>query len=332
MDLSTSYLGFTLPHPFMPGASPLVDDLDTVRRLEDAGAAALVMHSLFEEQIAPRSFDKLRGMKPGGAPPPEPAVRLPGAGDFALGPDEYLEQIRRIKASVRVPVIASLNGTTAGGWLRYARLIQQAGADALELNLYSLATDPGDAAQEIEARSVEIVHAVRQTVRFPLAVKLSPSYTALPHFAVRLSEAGADALVLFNRFYQPDVDAEQLRLARTLHLSTPAELSLRLRWLAILFGRVRALLAVSGGVHGATDAAKAVLCGAHAIQVVSALLQRGPDHLRTLRGDLERWLERHGYDSLGQLVGRLALLSCPDASAHERASYMLVLQGYEGGQ
>jgi dihydroorotate dehydrogenase (fumarate) len=331
MDLSTSYLGFSLPHPFMPGASPLVDDLDTVRRLEDAGAAALVMHSLFEEQIAPGSFQKLRAREPGATPPGEPGFRLPGAADFALGPDEYLEQIRRIKASVRVPLIASLNGTSAHGWLRYASLIQQAGADALELNLYSLATEPNDAAQEIEARSIEIVRTVKQGVGIPLAVKLSPSYTALPHLAVRLADAGAEALVLFNRFYQPDVDVEQLRLARTLQLSTPAELSLRLRWLAILFGRVRAALAVSGGVHAASDAAKAVLCGAQAVQVVSALLQRGPGHLRTLRQDLGRWVERLGCDSLRQLVGRLALLSCPDASAHERASYMLVLQGYEGG-
>lgn len=328
MDLSTSYLGFNLPHPFMPGASPLVDDLDMVKRLEDAGAAALVMHSLFEEQIAPGSLDKLRSAQAG--PQAGPVSDIPGPGDFALGPDEYLEQIRRIKASVRVPVIASLNGTTAHGWLRYAALVQQAGADALELNLYSLATDPRDAGQDIEARAVEIVHAVKQAVRVPVAVKLSSAYTALPHLAARLAEAGAEGLVLFNRFYQPDVDAEQLRLARSLQLSTPAELPLRLRWLAILFGRIRASLAVSGGVHEAIDAAKALLCGAHAVQVVSALLQRGPDHLRTLREDLERWLERRGHHSLRPLVGRLALASCPDASAHERANYMLLLQGYEG--
>src|SRR5579864_1989539 len=283
MDLSTTYLGLKLPHPLMPGASPLVDDLGTVRRLEDAGAAAIVMHSLFEEQIVAEQFTTHEITESHASAHPEAHSYFPDPEVFALGPDEYVAQIARIKHAVRLPVIASLNGTTRGGWLDYARLIEQAGADALELNVYTVAADPWEHPQTIERRLEELVRAVRNAVKIPLAVKLSPFFTSLPYLARQLDAAGADGLVIFNRFYQPDVDLEQLEVQRSIHLSDSSELLLRLRWLAILSGRIQASLAVSGGIHSGRDALKAVMCGAHAVQLVSALLRHGVDHLRVVR-------------------------------------------------
>ncbi|HKV07472.1 MAG TPA: dihydroorotate dehydrogenase-like protein [Thermoanaerobaculia bacterium] len=328
MDLSTTYLGFELPHPFMPGASPLVDDLDTVRRLEDAGAAAIVMHSLFEEQIRREQVATARFLDAPAESFAEALSYLPTPETFALGPEQYLEQLRRIKRAVRVPVIASLNGSTEGGWLSYARLLEQAGADALELNVYSLATDFDESGEILERRTLQMLAAVKHAVSIPVAVKLSPFYSSLAHFARRLDEYGADGLVLFNRFYQPDLDIEALEVAPTLRLSDPSELLLRLRWLAILSGRIRPSLAITGGVHSAVDAIKAVMAGADAVQVVSALLKNGPDRLRTLRQDLALWLEEHEYDSLAQMKGSLSLLRCPDPAAHERANYMTILQSW----
>lgn len=330
MDLSTTYLGFALPHPFMPGASPLVDDLDTVRRLEDAGAAAIVMHSLFEEQLTREQLvthSRLIAMEEGHA---EALSYLPEPPDFHLGPDEYLEQIRKIKAAVHIPVIASLNGTTDGGWLTYARLLEQAGADALELNVYALATDFDESSELLEKRVLHMLWSMKSAVHLPVAVKLSPFYTALAHFARRLDDLGADGLVLFNRFYQPDFDLEALEVKPALRLSDSSELLLRLRWLAILSGRIKASLAVTGGVHTAVDALKALMAGADAIQVVSALLKHGPERLRTLRQEVALWLEEHEYESLAQARGSLNLLRCPDPAAHERANYMHILQSWRG--
>lgn len=328
MDLSTTYLGFALPHPFMPGASPLVDDLDTVRRLEDAGASAIVMHSLFEEQIRREQVATARFLDAPAESFAEALSYLPTPETFTLGPEQYLEQLRRIKRAVRVPVIASLNGSTEGGWLSYARLLEQAGADALELNVYSLATDFDESGEILERRTLQMLAAVKHAVSIPVAVKLSPFYSSLAHFARRLDEYGADGLVLFNRFYQPDLDVEALEVAPTLRLSDSSELLLRLRWLAILSGRIRPSLAITGGVHSAVDAVKAVMAGADAVQVVSALLKNGPDRLRTLRQDLTLWLEEHEYDSLAQMKGSLSLLRCPDPAAHERANYMTILQSW----
>jgi dihydroorotate dehydrogenase (fumarate) len=272
MDLSTRYLGLELSHPLMPGASPMVDDLDTVKRLEDAGASAIVMHSLFEEQIQREQVSAFVHTVSHEQSFAEALSYFPSSDAFALGPHEYLEQLRKIKAAVSVPVIASLNGYTLGGWLDYARLMQEAGADALELNVYQLATDPDESGDSIEARTIEMVRAVRGAVKVPLAVKLSPFYTALGHFTRRLDQAGVDGLVLFNRFYQPDIDIEELQVRRAVYLSHSSELPLRLRWLAILSGKVKASLAVSGGVHTVVDVIQSVMTGAHAVQIVSALL------------------------------------------------------------
>ncbi len=331
MDLTTNYLGLKLAHPLMPGASPMVDDLDTVRRLEDAGASAIVMHSLFEEQLAGEQEAAARHLDAHGESFAEARSYFPRSDEYRLGPDEYLEQIRKIKAAVKVPLVGSLNGVTPGGWLRYARLIEEAGADALELNAYSLATDPGESGQTVEDRSLDVVVALKRSVRIPVAVKLSPFYSSLSHFAKRLDEAGADGLVLFNRFYQPDIDVEQLEAVRALHLSDSSELLLRLRWLAILSGRVHASLAVTGGVHTVLDTVKAVMAGAHAVQTVSALLVRGPQYLQTLLRELSLWLEEHEYESLGQMQGSMSLKRCPDPNAYERANYMHILQGWSPG-
>lgn len=328
MDLSTTYLGLKLPHPFMPGASPLVDEIDTVKRLEDAGAAAIVMRSLFEEQIVREQVATFVHTEKHGYSYGEALSYFPTPESFVLGPEEYLEHIRRIKATVKVPVIASLNGTTLGGWLSYAKLMEEAGADAIELNIYSVATDPETDGPTIEGRSIKMVEALKGHVKVPVAVKLSPFYTSTAHFASRLEAVGADGLVLFNRFYQPDIDVEELRVHHELRLSTSADLALRVRWLAILSGRLKTSLAVSGGVHSGNDAIQAVMAGAHAVQVVSAILQRGPEFLKVLRREVEHWMEQHEYVSLTQMHGSMNLTSCPDPSVYERGNYMLMLQSW----
>jgi dihydroorotate dehydrogenase (fumarate) len=296
VDLSTSYLGLKLPHPLILGASPLVDDLDMVRRAEDGGAAAIVMRSLFDED--------------------EPSA------------DRYLEQIRLVKRAVAVPVMGSLNGPASRGWLHQAARVQEAGADAIELNLYQLGADPAETSATLEARMLDVVREVRASVTLPLAVKLSPFFTSLAHFAVRLEQAGADGLVLFNRVHQPDFDPERLASVREITLSTPADLPLRLVWLAALSGRGRASLAVSGGVHLARHAIKAVMAGAHAVQLVSAVLQRGPEHIGVVRDGMQRWLEEHGYESVAQVQGSMSSFCRADAAMHERAGYVDVLRSW----
>ena len=328
MDLSTKYLGLSLPHPFMPGASPLSSDLDLVRRLEDAGAAAIVMHSLFEEQIVGEELAHYMAVEAPGESNAEARSYLPDPRIFALGTQDYLEHIARLKAAVSIPVIASLNGTTPSSWIEYSRLIEQAGADALEINVYHLATDPLETGEDVENRTIEVVAAVRDAIHLPIAVKLSPFYSSLANLARRIEEIGADGLVLFNRFYQPDIDVENLDVIPKLHLSSPAELLLRLRWIAILSGRYNGSLAVSGGVHGALDAIKAIMAGAHAVQMVSALLRRGPEVLTRVRQDTERWLEEQGYESLQQMQGNMSYGRSPNPGALERANYMRVLQSW----
>ena len=304
MDLRTRYLGLELPHPFMPGASPLVESIDTALRLEDAGAAAIVLGSLFEEDI----------------------VR------HGVRPEIYLEHLLRLKQRTGIPIIASLNGTTAEGWLQYARLLERAGADALELNFYFVATDPGEDASTIERRIVDISAVLKESIAIPIAVKLSPFFTALPHLAHRLDQIGADGIVLFNRFYQPDINPATREVTPDLELSTASELRLRLRWIAILHGRLRCSLALSGGVHSGGDAVKAVMAGAGAVQVVSALLQKGPARLREIREEFVRWAMDHGYGSIDDIRGRVSLARAEDPAAFERGNYMRILQAWHGGE
>jgi dihydroorotate dehydrogenase (fumarate) len=332
VDLSTQYLGFDLPHPFMPGASPLVDDMGLVRGLEDAGAAAIVMHSLFEEQIVSEELAQHLHTEAHAESYAEATSFFPSPSAFSLRSDEYLEQIRRIKAAVSVPVIASLNGTTPFGWIDHARLIEQAGADALEINTYYLATDHLESSENVEQRTMDVLEAVRENVDIPVAVKLSPFFSALAHFARRLEDAGAAGLVLFNRFYQPDIDIETLDVVPSLRLSDSSELLLRLRWLAVLSGRMRGSLAVSGGVHTPADAIKAIMAGADAVQMVSALLHHGPHRLAVVREGVVRWMEEHGYESLHQMRGSMNLTRCPDPAALERSNYMRVLQSWDSSR
>lgn len=328
MDLSTTYMGFELPHPLIPGASPLVDDLDMVRRLEDAGAPMIIMHSLFEEQLVSEQLAAVRSMEMGAESYPEALSYLPRPRDFTLGPHEYLAQLARIKSTVSVPVIGSLNGVSEGGWLSYARLIEEAGADGLELNIYELATDPEESGEMVERRELQVARAVKEAVSIPVAVKLSPFYSSIANFARKLDHLGVDALVLFNRFYQPDIDVEQLEVVRV-QLSSSSELSLRLRWLAILSGRIKASLAATGGVHTAIDAIKAVMVGAQGVQMVSALLEHGPGHLKMVREGISRWMEEHEYESLRQMQGSMNLARCANPRAYERANYVKVLQSWE---
>ncbi len=329
MDLSTNYLGLDLPHPFMPGASPLVDDLDTVRRLEDADAAAIVMNSLFEEQVVYEEVSVISYMDTPAFSSAEALSYFPDSDSVSLGPDAYLNKLLKIVEAVDVPVIGSLNGTTKGRWLEYAGLIQEIGADALELNIYALRTDPTETGAEIEARTVDIVSEVKKSLTIPVAVKLSPYYTALANLAASLEAVGADGLVLFNRFYQPDIDLEELEVARVLRLSDSSDLLLRLRWLAILSSQIEASLAVSGGVHTPFDALKAIMAGADAVQMTSALLKNGPEYLSIVKQGVATWLAEHDYESLAQARGSMNHQRCPDPAAFERANYMEILQSWK---
>ncbi len=329
MDLSTTYLGLRLTHPIMPGASPLVDHLDLVKRLEDAGAAAITMHSLFEEQITREQLGMVYHMELLDHGSAEALSYFPPSDQFRLGPHQYLEQLRVIKQTVAVPVIASLNGTTAEGWLEYAKLIQDAGADALELNVYHVAADPRESGAAVERRVVDIARTVKASVTIPIAVKLSPFYSSVAHLATRLDALGVEGLVLFNRFYQPDIDMKELAVLPSLHLSSSQDLLLRLRWLAVLFGRISSTLAVTGGVHTPLDALKAVMAGASGVQTVSSLLMNGPEHIKTLVDGMSAWLEDHEYDSLRQALGSMSLDRSPSPAAFERANYMKVLASYQ---
>lgn len=328
MNLATEYLGLKLKNPLMPGASPLADDLDAVRRLEDAGAAAIVMHSLFEEQIELEREAVERDVDPHTESFAEATTYLPNEEDFEQTSDEYLELIGKIKASVSVPVIASLNGITPGGWTGHAKLMEQAGADALELNYYDLPSSPACTGAEIEQRALDLVAGIRKEIQIPIAVKLSPFFSSLPNFVSRVKEAGANGVVLFNRFYQPTINIEDLDTDSVLELSTSSELRLRLRWLAVLSAQVETSYAATGGVHTAEDAVRAIMAGAHAVQMVSALLKNGPEHLAKVLAELTQWLEEHDYESLAQMRGTMNLKHCPDATAFERANYLRLLKSW----
>lgn len=326
MDLSTTYLGFDLPHPFMAGAGPLAEDLDTVRRLEDIGAAAIVLSSLFEEQVSQEQAATVHHMETHGDAFAEALSYFPEPESIHYGAEPYLEHLRDVKAAVDIPVIASLNGSTDSGWLDYAKMLQDAGADALELNVYFVATDLEESGATVEQRVLDITKRVAGAVGIPVAVKLSPFYSALANLSQGLTGAGAAGLILFNRFFQPNINIEELEIEAALQLSDRSELPLRLAWLGLLSGRTAASLAVTGGVYEVEDAVKAIMCGADAVQVVSVLLRRGVDYLAELRDGVAQWLEEHEYESLGQMRGSMNLLRCPDPAAYERANYMRLLQ------
>jgi dihydroorotate dehydrogenase (fumarate) len=322
MDLSTTYLGLKLRTPLVPSASPLSEDLDNVKRLEDAGAAAVVFHSLFEEQIRLEDHELAHHLTHGTESYPEALTYFPEPAEFHVGPEVYLAHIRKARETVAIPIIASLNGSTPGNWTRYARLIEQAGADALELNIYWIPTDPRATAAEVEDVYVRIVESVKAEVTIPVAVKLGPFFSNFANLAARLDDAGADALVLFNRFYQPDIDLENLEVKPNVLLSTPMAMRLPLRWIALLHGRVRANLAATGGIHRAADVLKMLMAGADVTMLCSALLRHGIPYLSVVERDLRNWLEKHEYDSVSQLKGSLSQKNCPDPTAFERAQYM----------
>ena len=330
VQLDTSYLGMRLPHPFIAGASPFGYSIDALKRLEDGGCAAVVLHSVFEEQVDLAREDRIAQMAPDDDRFAEMIGYFPTRSDYRFGPHEYAEHLYRVTQAVKIPVIGSLNGHTRQSWLTFAQMIQQAGAAALEVNWYEVNTDLRASGAAAEDELVEMVHDVKQLVSIPVAVKLSPFFTAFANVAHQLDQAGADGLVLFNRFYQPDIDVRTMHVVPRLELSTSAELPLRLRWIAILCGRVRASLAVTGGVATPHDGIKAVLAGADAVQMVSALIHHGPSYVMVMRRSLEQWLEWHNMGSLAEARGRLSHRQTQDPAAYERANYIRTLQTWGG--
>jgi dihydroorotate dehydrogenase (fumarate) len=325
MDLSTTYLGMRLPHPLIVGAGPLGDDLDVVKALEDAGAALLVLRSLYEEEITGEQMAEFFNSETHSDSFAEAETFAPEA-TMALGPDEYLEHLRRVKSAVRIPVMASLNGVTPGGWIDYARLLEQAGADGLELHIYHAASDMALSAADVERQALEIVREVKRNVRIPVAIKMAPLLTAFAHFAGQLDKAGADGLVMFTRFHRIDIDVTELEVIRSMPLSDSSELPMRLRGAAALAGRVKASIALTGGVHTGLDVIKGTMAGAHATQLVSALLRHGPGHLRTVRREIESWMQENEWSSLGEMRGNMSLQRIPDPAAYERANFRLALR------
>src|ERR1039457_4572137 len=328
VDLSTASLALSLKSPLVASSSPLTESLENIQRLEEAGAAAVVLPSIFEEQLTLESNALDQDLSRGTESFAESLSYLPSYDDYRQGQDVYLGLLRKTKSASSIPILASLNGVTASGWVRFAKEIQQAGADAIELNPYSLATGYSDTSATIEKRIVALVRQVKEATGIPIAVKLSPQYTSIPHLAMELDRAGADALVLFNRFYQPDFDIENLEVSLKLTLSRPEELLLRLHWVAILYGDVRADLAITGGGHRAEDVLKSIMARAHIAMTASALLSRGISHLATIQSDLVRWMKEHEYQSIQQMRGSLSRRAVPDPSAFERGNYIKTLSSY----
>jgi dihydroorotate dehydrogenase (fumarate) len=329
MDLSTSYLGLTLKNPIVPSASPLSRSLDTMKRLEDAGASAIVLYSLFEEQIEHESAELNHYLRYGTESFAEALSYFPQTEEYNLGPDEYVEHVRKAKEALRIPVIGSINGISTGGWIEYARKIQQAGADALELNVYYIPTDPRLTGAEVDQRYLQVLKAVKGAVTIPVAMKLSPFFSSFAGLAQQLAGARADGLVLFNRFYQPDIDLEKLEVKPEVTLSDPSTIRLPLRWIAILYGRVKASLAATSGVHSAEDVLKLLMAGADVTMMCSALLKHGPAHIRRVLTDMEQWMTQHEYESVRQMKGSMSQKSVADPSAFERANYMKALTQYK---
>jgi dihydroorotate dehydrogenase (fumarate) len=329
LDLSTTYLGLKLQNPLVPSASPLSKALDTLKRLEDHGAAAVVMYSLFEEQITAESHELDFFLTQGTESFSEAVTYFPDLGHYNVGPEGYLEQIRQAKASLEIPIIASLNGISTGGWIRYAKLMEEAGADALELNVYYIPTSLTLTGAEIEKMYLDLVRDVKQSVKIPVAVKIGHFFSSIPNFVKQLDDAGVDGVVMFNRFYQPDLDLEALEVVPNLSLSSSYELKLRLRWAAILAGHIKADMALTGGVHTAEDAIKSMMVGAKAAQLASVLLHYGVHTLSDILVDMQRWMETHEYESIRQMQGSMSQQKVRNPAAFERANYMKVLQSYQ---
>jgi len=329
MNLNTTYLGLKLRSPLVPSAAqPLTENVDNLKRMEDAGAAAVVMHSLFEEQLSLERRELFESMTQGTESFAEALTYFPEPEEFHVGPELYLKNIQKAKASVQIPIIASLNGSTPGGWVEYARQIEKAGADAIELNIYWIPTDPSLSSIRIEDTYVEILRSVKEQVNIPVAVKLSPFFTNFANMARRLEAAGADGLVLFNRFYQPDMDLESLEVTPNILLSTPMAMRVPLRWIAILRDQVGLSLAATSGIHRATDAIKMLMAGADVTMMCSALLRHGVKHIATVENEIRAWMDEHDYESLEQLQGSMSQKNCPDPAAFERAQYMRAVSGY----
>jgi len=328
MKLSTRYLGFKLRTPFVPSASPLSEKIDNIKRMEDAGASAVVFHSLFEEQLRQDRHQLDYYLQQGTEAYAESLTYFPEPAEFKVGPEAYLEHLTAAKAAVAIPIIGSLNGATFGGWLKYAKQIEQAGADALELNIYNVPSNPDKSAEDIEGEYLTILASVKAQVKIPVALKLSPFFTNFAQFARRADRHGADGLVLFNRFYQPDIELETLEISPNVLLSTPMAMRLPMRWIALLHGRINASLAATSGIHRATDALKMLMAGADVTMLCSVLLRRGIDHIRVIEREMLEWMEEHEYESVEQLKGSMSQKNCPDPPAFERAQYMRALETY----
>ncbi len=327
-DLTTTYLGLELKNPLVASASPLSKKVENAKKLEAAGVSAIVMYSLFEEQIIHESLELDHYLTRGTNSFAEALTYLPDLGTYNIGPERYVGHVNALKKAVSIPVIASLNGVSKGGWVRYARLIQEAGADALELNMYYLSADPDLTGQELEDNYVDLVAEVKSAINIPLAVKLSPFITSLPHFARRLVSAGADGLVLFNRFYQPDFDLEELEVVRTLELSDSHDLLLPLRWISILYGKIDADLALTSGVHTAHDVLKSMMSGARVAMLASAILQDGYEVIPSILTDLQAWMETYEYHSIKQMQGSMSQQSVAEPAAFERSNYVRILNEF----
>ena len=328
IDLSTNYLGLKLKNPVVVSASPLTEKLENFARMEDAGASAIVMYSLFEEQIEAESENIDSALEYGANSYAESTSYLPDMPKYHIGPDRYLELLRKGKDAVSIPVIASLNGSSPGGWVRYSEYMVEAGADALELNIFDVPTDPNVTSEELENRYCDLVRAIRKSVRIPIAVKLGPYFTSCANFARKLSEAGADGIVIFNRFYQPDFDLEELEVVPNLVLSSPHELRLRLHWAAILYHQVETYIAITGGVHDASDVLKSMMAGAHVAMMTSALLKYGIEHIGVVLAGMEAWMEEHEYVSVKQMRGSMSMVNVENPTAFLRGNYLKMLGSY----
>ena len=330
MNLSTNYLGLQLRSPLVVGAAaPLTEDIDNIKRIEDAGGAAVVLHSLFEEQLTQEQYELHHHTTTYNESFAEALTYFPEPEVFHVGPEGYLNQIRQAKDVVNIPIIASFNGSTLGGWTDYARQIEQAGADALELNIYYVPTDFDLTASQIEDNYLNILRSVKSAVNIPVALKLSPFFNNMANMAKQLTEAGADGLVLFNRFYQPDINIEELEVQPNVLLSTPQAMRLPMRWIAILYGRLQVDLAATSGIHKSQDVLKMLMAGANVTMLVSVLLRHGIEHIQVIEAGMLRWMEEYEYESVKQMQGTMSQINCPDESAFERAQYMKAIQSYQ---